>query len=59
MHSSSVAGREIFVSHNSGRITAYPEVIPKKFHLDHRLSGRYLSVTAELATNRPEPWHCT
>jgi hypothetical protein len=25
-HSSSVAGREIFVSHNSGRMTAYPEI---------------------------------
>jgi hypothetical protein len=30
MHSSSVAGREIFVSHNSRRVTAYPEVIPKR-----------------------------
>ena len=29
IHSSSVAGRKIFVSHNSGRITAYPEVIPE------------------------------
>ena len=29
MHSSSVAGREIFVSHNSGRVTAYTEVTPK------------------------------
>jgi hypothetical protein len=26
MHSSSVAGREIFVSHNSGRVTANPSV---------------------------------
>jgi hypothetical protein len=26
MNSSSVAGREIFVSHNSGRVTAHPEV---------------------------------
>ena len=30
IHSSSVAGREIFVSHNSGRVTANPEVIPKR-----------------------------
>jgi hypothetical protein len=27
MHSSSAAGREIFVSHNSGRVTAHTEVI--------------------------------
>jgi hypothetical protein len=26
MHSSSVAGREIFVSHNSGRVTAHPSI---------------------------------
>ena len=29
IHSLSVAGLEIFVSHNSGRITSYPEVTPK------------------------------
>jgi hypothetical protein len=30
MYSSSVAGREIFVSHNSGRVTAYSEATPER-----------------------------
>ena len=38
---SSVAGREIFVSHNSGRVTAYPEITPKmEFCPDWRPSSR-------------------